>query len=107
MPDGARPPPSGPEPLSEILSRLFTARGLGQEQGRLRLEKAWKDAIGEAQAGRTQVGVLRRGVLEILVQDAVLMHELAQFRKRQLLASLQATLGPERVKELRFRLASW
>jgi predicted nucleic acid-binding Zn ribbon protein len=98
---------TGPEPLAEILSRLFTARGLGQEQARLRLENAWRTAVGEEQAGRTQPGTLRRGVLEVLVRDAVLMHELAQFHKRQLLGSLQQSLGPDRVKELRFRLASW
>jgi hypothetical protein len=98
---------TGPEPLAEILARLFTSRGLGQEQGRLKLENAWKSAVGTDLVERTQLGTLRRGVLEILVRDAVLLHELAQFRKRQLLGSLKESLGSERVKELRFRLASW
>ena len=31
----------GPESLGEILSRLFTARGWGRRQDRLRLEEAW------------------------------------------------------------------
>jgi predicted nucleic acid-binding Zn ribbon protein len=101
------PESPGPEPLAEILSRLFTARGLGQDQGRLRLENAWKEAIGPGSVDRTQLGPLRRGVLEVLVRDAVLMHELAQFKKRQLLASLARSLGPDRVKELRFRLGGW
>ena len=36
----------GPEPISEILSRLFTARGWGRRQDRLRLELAWAEAAG-------------------------------------------------------------
>src|SRR5207245_1940637 len=65
----------GPEPLGEILSRLFTARGWGRRQERLRLEQAWVQAIGESGAGQTQVGGLRRGVLEVVVGNAVLMQE--------------------------------
>ena len=38
--------PKGPEPLGEILSRLFTANGWGRKQDRLRLEQAWAEAVG-------------------------------------------------------------
>ena len=37
--------PKGPESLGEILSRLFTARGWGRRQDRLRLEEAWAAAV--------------------------------------------------------------
>ena len=56
-------PPKGPEPLGEILSRVFTARGWGRKQDRLRLEQAWAEAVGPEHAPHTRVNGLRRGVL--------------------------------------------
>src|SRR5690242_18709577 len=64
-------PPKGPEPLGEILSRVFTARGWGRRQDRLRLERAWADAIGPEYAPQTRLGGLRRGVLEVEVLSGV------------------------------------
>jgi predicted nucleic acid-binding Zn ribbon protein len=93
----------GPERLSEVLSRLFTSRGWGQRQDRLHLEAAWQAAAGEQTASRTAVGALRRGVLEVIVADAVLHQELAGFEKRRLLEQLQERLGKARVTDIRFR----
>jgi hypothetical protein len=53
----------GPEPLGEILSRLFTARGWGRRQDRLHLEKAWNAAAGQEIANATRVNGIRRGVM--------------------------------------------
>jgi predicted nucleic acid-binding Zn ribbon protein len=101
----------GPELVGEILSRLFTARGWGRRQERLRLEQAWEEVMaevsqptgGEQAAEQTQVGGLRRGVLEVIVGNAVLLQELAHFRKRQLLEGLQRRLPRIAISELRFR----
>ena len=40
--------PKGPEPLSEVLSRLFAARGWGRQQDRLRLERAWAEGFKDS-----------------------------------------------------------
>ncbi len=93
----------GPEPLGEILSRLFTARGLGRRQERLRLEEAWAEAVGPQHAGHTRVNGLRRGVLEVVVDNAVLMQELAHYEKRRLLEALRSRLAGTTVTDLRFR----
>lgn len=94
---------SGPEPLGEILSRLFTARGWGRRGERQRLEAAWNAAVGDAIAARTRIGSLKRGVLEIEVGNGVLMQELASFRKRKLLDDLKAKLPDTPLRELKFR----
>jgi predicted nucleic acid-binding Zn ribbon protein len=94
----------GPEPLAEILSRLFAARGWGRKQERLRLEDAWADTIGEAVASQTRLGALRRGVLEVLVGNAVLLQELAHFHKRRLLEQLRKRLPAVPLNDLRFRV---
>src|SRR3954471_18638451 len=94
-------PDPPPEPIKEVLARLFTARGWGRRQGRLHLERAWADAVREVcppgpagpdLAGQTRVGALRRGVLEVEVGNAVLLQELTHFYKRRLLEALRRRL---------------
>src|SRR6516165_3569011 len=92
-----------PERLGEILSRLFTARGWGRRQGRLHLEKAWAEAVGPEHAAHTRVGALRRGTLEVVVDNAVLLQELAHFHKRRLLEQLRRRLPDTPLTDLRFR----
>jgi predicted nucleic acid-binding Zn ribbon protein len=95
--------PTGPEALGEILSRVFTARGWGRKQDRLRLEQAWAAAVGPEHAPHTRLGALRRGVLEVEVTSAVLMQELAHFHKRRLLERLREQLPGTTLSDLRFR----
>ncbi len=98
-----RPLEKGPEPLADILGRLFTARGWGRRQGRLQLEDAWTAAIGPQGMAHTRVGGLRRGVLEVLVDNAPLLQELAHFQKRTLLEQLRRQLPNTVIHDLRFR----
>ena len=93
----------GPEPVGEILSRLFAARGWGRRQDRLRLEEAWAAAAGPQAAEQTRVVGLRRGVLEVIVGNAVLLQELAHFQKRRLLEQLRRRLPGTALTDLRFR----
>ena len=102
-PRKGRPPERGPEPLGEILSRLFTARGWGRRQAQLHLEQAWNDAAGPDVAAQTRVSALRRGVLEVVVGNAVLLQELAHYHKRRLLEQLRGRLKGTPLTDLRFR----
>jgi predicted nucleic acid-binding Zn ribbon protein len=93
--------PNGPQPLGEIISRLFAARGWGRQQGRLQLERAWAEAAGPDVAAHTKPGALRRGVLEVTVDNAVLIQELAHFHKRRLLEQLRRQLPNTPLTDLR------
>jgi predicted nucleic acid-binding Zn ribbon protein len=93
----------GPEPLGEILSRLFVARGWGRQQAQLRLEQAWAAAVGPQGVKQTRVAGLRRGVLEVTVGNAVLLQELAHYQKRRLLEELRGRLPGTTIMNLRFR----
>jgi hypothetical protein len=93
----------GPELLSEVLSRLFTARGWGRRQERLRLEQAWAESIGADGAQKTRVAALKRGILEIEVASAVLLQELTHYHKRPLLEQIRKRLPGVTVMDLRFR----
>jgi|SRR5713226_4833821 len=93
----------GPELLGEILGRLFAARGWGRRQERLHLEQAWAEAVGPKAALETRVSALRRGVLEVIVGNGVLMQELAHYQKRRLLDGLRSRLPGTTISDLRFR----
>jgi predicted nucleic acid-binding Zn ribbon protein len=95
--------PKGPELLGEVLSRLFTANGWGRKQDRLRLERAWAEAVGPEFAPQTRVGALKRGVLEVDVGNAVLLQELAHYHKRHVLERLRERLPGTKLTDLRFR----
>jgi len=98
-------PAEGPELLGEILARLFTARGWGRRQERLRLEQAWTEAMTACGLcpDETHLGAFRRGVLEVLAQNSIVLQELAQFHKRPLLEQLRRRLPGVTVTDLRFR----
>lgn len=95
---------TGPEPIGEIVARLFAARGWGRRQGQAQLESIWGEVVGPADASHTRVGALRRGVLEIIVDNAVLLQELSHFHKVRLLEQMRKRLPGSTVRDLRFRL---
>jgi len=100
-------PERGIEPLSEVLARLIAARGWGRRQARLHLERAWVAALGPEHELHTRVLGLRRGVLEVEVNSAVLLQELASYHKRQLLAKLRAGLPDLTINDVRFKAGTW
>jgi predicted nucleic acid-binding Zn ribbon protein len=97
----------GPENLADVLARLFTSRGWGRKNERVRLEAAWADAAGAELLPHTRVLGMKRGVLEVEVRNAVLLGELAQFHKRGLLAKLRKGLPGVTLTDLKFRAGAW
>jgi hypothetical protein len=65
------------------------------------------EAVGTRGAEHTQVGSFRRGILEIMVDNAVLLQELASFQKRRLLEALRRQLSGVTIADLRFRAGAW
>lgn len=100
-------PDPGPEKLGDILGRLFTQRGWGRRSARQQLDQAWVNTVEPSYQPHTRVLVLRRGILEIEVNDAVLLQELASFHRRKLLEKIKKALPNSTIRELRFRSATW
>ncbi len=98
---------AGPENLSDVLGRLFAARGWGRQSGRAKLEAAWAAAIGPEFLPDTRVLVIRRGVLEVEVRNGVLLQELAQFHKRKLLGAVREGMPGTTLSDLKFRAGAW
>ena len=96
-----------PENLSDVLGKLFAARGWGRLSERLQLEEAWAGAVEPRVLALTRVVVIKRGVLEVEVSDSILLQELAGFQKRSILTKLQQRFPPNALRDLKFRKGHW
>ncbi len=95
----------GVKPIGDVVAELIARRGYARVQESRRLETAWEQAAGAATAAETRAGQVRRGVLEVVVRNSMLLQELT-FRKRQLVKEL-ARLAPEAaIRDVRFRIGA-
>lgn len=92
-----------PKKIGNVIAQLVNRRGYAQIREAGEQDKAWRAAVGEPLAKITQVSALRRGTLEVLVANSLLMQELS-FRKEELLARLQEELPRAGVKQLKFKI---
>ena len=97
-------PSRGPRALSDILGELFTVRGYSRLRARQELEDAWNAAVGEPICCQTQLGEVRRGVLNVTVAHSTLLEELAAFRKPALLIALRSNAPATMIHDIRFRV---
>ena len=91
-----------PKRIDNVIAQVVQRRGYAQVRATGDREEAWQTAVGEV-ASATRVGALRRGNLEILVANSLLMQELT-FRKEELITKLQTALPDAGIKQLRFRV---
>jgi len=92
-----------PKPIGNVLAQVMQRRGYAQVRTMGERDEAWQAAIGKDLAAMTQIGGIRRGVMEVIVANSLLMQELT-FRKEELLAKLQQALPEAGIKQLRFRV---
>jgi hypothetical protein len=102
----SNPSRRGPRVLSDILGELFAVRGYGRFCARQELENAWNSAVGEPDCRYTQLGNVRRGVLEVTVAHSTLLGELAAFRKSSLIEALRSGAPSTPIHDIRFRVGT-
>jgi len=93
----------GPQPIGDILAELMARKGFARARGEEAYQAAWKEAVGEPVAQYTRTGKLRRGLLEIIVANSMLIQELT-FQKVGLLESIKQKLPDEKIRDLRFKV---
>src|SRR5882724_8782721 len=76
-----------PKPMRDVLSQLLAKRGYAQVQTAATCDAAWREAVGNKLAADTRTGNVRRGVLEILVRNSSVRHELG-FLKTKIVKTL-------------------
>jgi predicted nucleic acid-binding Zn ribbon protein len=93
-----------PRPIGEQL-REFLKRSPALKRSKVAQEMnvLWSEVAGPQVAAHTHVRGARLGVLTIAVDSPPLCHELASFRRADLLKRMNDRLGPKALKDLYFR----
>jgi predicted nucleic acid-binding Zn ribbon protein len=97
-----RRPPDPPR-AATLVNRLIARRGIAAEHATAELVAHWRQVVGEPLAGRTLPAAIRRGVLEVVVENSAVLQQL-QFRQPDLLAAIQARLPQFAIQRLRLRV---
>jgi predicted nucleic acid-binding Zn ribbon protein len=92
-----------PKAVGDVLAELMARRGYARQQAAADYSAAWRQAAGELIAAHTRVGSVRRGALEVIVANSVLLQELT-FQKPNILSQLGRLLPQERIGNLRLRV---
>lgn len=94
-----------PQPISELIAQLFATKGYGRMQAEDDLRAAWYEAVGEATALVTQPGKIRRGTLEVLAANSLLLQELT-FRQIEIVGRLKKLAPQLKIEKLRFKVGA-
>lgn len=94
-----------PKRMADILSRLIARKGYGRLQSTAIFEDAWRTAVGQLLAGQSRPGSVRRGTLEVIVQNSAVAQEL-QFNKQQVLGKLKKLVSDYVIHDIRFRVGA-
>jgi glutamate-ammonia-ligase adenylyltransferase len=100
---GCRHCGKGPLPIGRVMGRLLARAGYAGEQAADGLAEAWRQACPEAFRGRSQPGLVRRGVLEVFLRHSALVQEFG-FHKRDVLEQIQRLLPAAGIADIRCRV---
>jgi len=90
-----------PKKARSIVNRLLARKGLVETQANQALQQRWKELAGSQAAAQTRLGHLRKGVLQIFVNNAALKHYL-QMNEKQLREGLAQ--HNSQIQAIRFRV---
>ncbi|MEQ8208810.1 MAG: DUF721 domain-containing protein [Lacipirellulaceae bacterium] len=92
-----------PKQIADVVAQLVQRKGYAGVQAAREWDEAWQQAVGEKLAKVTSPGAMKRGVLEVIVANSLLMQELG-FDKERLLQAMQTALPESGIKQLRFKV---
>jgi predicted nucleic acid-binding Zn ribbon protein len=91
--------------VAEVLPQLIAKYGLQKQRNFEQITRIWRETVGEPYGSVTRVVGLKSRVLEIAVPHHAFVQELS-FRQSELLAKLQTALAEEKIKRIKFVVAS-
>jgi hypothetical protein len=95
----------GPRAIGSVVSGLMARFGYDREQSASQLESAWNEVVPETLRSGSRAGLVRRGVLEVVVTHSALVHEMA-FHKHDLVTRLQKLVPSEGITDIRCRVGT-
>ena len=88
-------------PLSKAIDKLLEVYRMSDSMNEISIEKEWKELMGSAIANKTTKIELRKKILIIHLESAVLRHEL-NFAKEKLKESLNRKMKKRIIDEIIF-----
>ncbi|MBL6830886.1 MAG: DUF721 domain-containing protein [Pirellulales bacterium] len=95
----------GPRPIGNVVSGLMARFGYDREQAASQLESAWSEVVPEMLRSGSRAGLVRRGVLEVVVTHSALAQEMG-FHKREVVTRLQQLVPSEGITDIRCRVGT-
>jgi hypothetical protein len=92
-----------PKAADEMIAAVMSRRSYGRILSMQRINDALHEAVGDRMARFVQAAHLRRGRLDVVVGNSVMLQELT-YQHADILARLGRALPDEHVSDLRFRL---
>lgn len=90
--------------MGVVIAQLVARRGYLQQQTASDLSEAWeREATRLGAAGKSRVGRISRGVLEVFVVNSALLQVLT-FHKPSLVKAMKAAAGGSAIKDLRLKV---
>ena len=93
-------------PLGEILAEYVRASGLKRRGPAEGVTAVWPAVVGDTMARHSRVTGVKQGVLFVTVDSSACLHEMANFRRAEILASLKGNAGCGHIHEIRFKLGN-
>ena len=91
-----------PKSIRDIIAKIMLRRGYGRILGSEDLTRIWQEAVGEIFAAYSRPGVLKRGVLHVVVSHSVIIQEMLA-EKKTILKILKECAPELKIRDLRFR----
>ena len=93
-----------PVSIKEVLPDLYSK--LEKKESELEnILRAWKDAVDDKTYKRTRPLRIKKGTLQIIVQNSAWIFDLS-LKKESLLSELNKSLGNQLIKDLKFKVGS-
>ncbi len=95
-------------PIGDILDAYLAETERSSVKPLAQVRHGWESLVQSKKLNGTRVASFKEGKVTIEVKSPPLLAELAQFRRKELLLTLQSTVSPEvSICDLRFRLSAW
>jgi len=93
-------------PVSDAVRALVSQPQFARKYALRDLIAAWAAVGGAEIALHSEVAGVRKGVMMVVVDSAACLHELANFRRKELLARLTEHKGCGKIRDIEFQLGA-
>lgn len=94
-----------PKSASHVISQLIARHGFSQEISHKETGDAWQGAVAEVASrfvNKTRANSVRRGVLEVTVENSAALQQIT-FDKQRLLEAIRKLVPHAEIRDIRFR----